>query len=115
MPNLNSPFISPFSKYWQYKNQSNYYNNFHSPNFVPNSQSNTNTNYSEKQSLPNFDSKLEDNSNEKDTNETREFFEIIGIKLYFDDILIICLIFFLYKEDVHDEMLFIALILLLLS
>lgn len=43
------------------------------------------------------------------------FFEIFGIKLYFDDILLICLIFFLYNEGVQDQYLFIALILLLLS
>lgn len=42
-------------------------------------------------------------------------FEIFGIKLYFDDILLIALIFFLYDEGVQDNMLFIALILLLLS
>ena len=43
------------------------------------------------------------------------FFEIFGLKLYFDDILIICLIFFLYQEGVHDDYLFMALISLLLS
>lgn len=43
------------------------------------------------------------------------FFEILGIKLYSDDILLLCLLFFLYKEGVHDEYLFIALIMLLLS
>ena len=42
-------------------------------------------------------------------------FEIFGIKLYFDDILLICLIFFLYNEGVQDQYLFIALVLLLLS
>ena len=42
-------------------------------------------------------------------------FQIFGINLYFDDILIICLIFFLYQEGVKDESLFIALVLLLLS
>lgn len=57
----------------------------------------------------------ESNCNEQDQQEDREFFEIMGIKLYFDDILIICLLFFLYTEDVQDEWLFIALILLLLS
>lgn len=41
--------------------------------------------------------------------------EIFGIKLYFDDILIIALIFFLYNEGVRDNFLFISLILLLLS
>lgn len=42
-------------------------------------------------------------------------FEIFGIKLFFDDILLICLIFFLYNEGVQDQYLFIALVLLLLS
>ena len=42
-------------------------------------------------------------------------FELFGIKLFFDDILLISLIFFLYNEGVHDQYLFIALILLLLS
>lgn len=48
----------------------------------------------------------------KDSNEV---FEIFGIKLHFDDILLICLIFFLYSEGVKDDYLFISLILLLLS
>lgn len=42
-------------------------------------------------------------------------FELFGIKLHQDDILLICLIFFLYNEGIKDEFLFIALILLLLS
>lgn len=41
--------------------------------------------------------------------------EILGIQLYLDDIIILGLLFFLYKEDVHDEMLFLTLVLLLLS
>lgn len=45
----------------------------------------------------------------------QECFEIFGIKLYFDDLLLICLIFFLYNEGVKDSFLFIALILLLIS
>lgn len=52
---------------------------------------------------------------EENNRDDREFFEIFGIRLYFDDILILCLLYFLYKEDVHDEMLFLALILLLIS
>lgn len=46
-----------------------------------------------------------------DTN----YFEILGLKLYFDDLLLICLIIFLYNEGVKDQFLFISLILLLLS
>ena len=42
-------------------------------------------------------------------------FEIFGIELYLDDIIIIGLLFFLYKEGVQDEFLFISLILLLIG
>ena len=41
--------------------------------------------------------------------------EILGIKLYLDDLIIIGLLFFLYKEGVEDEILFGILLLLLLS
>lgn len=41
--------------------------------------------------------------------------EILGIKLYLDDLIIIGLLFFLYKEEVQDEILFGILLLLLLS
>ena len=41
--------------------------------------------------------------------------EILGIQLYLDDIIILGLLFFLYKEGVKDEMLFLSLILLLLT
>lgn len=55
-------------------------------------------------------------SNSASDQENRgDFFDIFGIRLYFDDILLICLIFFLYKEGVEDQSLFISLILLLLS
>ena len=52
---------------------------------------------------------------ESKTEKKDPFFEIFGLKLFFDDILLMCLIFFLYSEGVKDEMLFLALILLLLS
>ena len=49
---------------------------------------------------------------EKNTND---YFEIFGINLHFDDILLICLLLFLYNEGINDQLLFISLILLLLS
>lgn len=55
----------------------------------------------------------EKSKDNKDSSE--EYFEILGLKLHFDDLLIIALLFFLYKEDVKDTYLYIALILLLLS
>lgn len=48
-------------------------------------------------------------------NKDEPCFSLFGINLYFDDILLVCLIWFLYDEGVKDEVLFIALILLLLS
>ena len=47
--------------------------------------------------------------------EDSPLFQVFGISLYFDDILLVCLILFLYQEGVKDEGLFMALILLLLS
>lgn len=55
------------------------------------------------------------NSEKHDSFEENTIFEFLGIKLHSDDIILICLIFFLYNEGVKDEFLFIALILLLLS
>lgn len=42
-------------------------------------------------------------------------FEMFGISLYLDDIIIICILIFLYQEDVKDDMLYISLFLLLIS
>lgn len=55
------------------------------------------------------------NNSKSNPNTDSYFFELFGLKLYFDDILLICLIFFLYQEGVKDDELFISLILLLLS
>ena len=41
--------------------------------------------------------------------------DIFGFKLHTDDILILLILFILYKEDVKDKFLYIALILLLLN
>ena len=48
-------------------------------------------------------------------SEQKPFFNLFGINLYFDDILLICLIFFLYNEKIDDNYLLLALVLLLLS
>lgn len=52
---------------------------------------------------------------QEDRDEDESYFELFGIKLYHDDLLLLSLIFFLYKEDIKDQYLFFALILLLLS
>lgn len=60
------------------------------------------------------DSNNKNKSSRFDMNE-EPFLDILGIKLYLDDLIILCLLFFLYQEEVKDEILFISLILLLLS
>lgn len=101
-PFFRPPFYYPY-RYYNYQNFSNQNikNNAHktvSNNEYTNSNTETSQN---KRSL-----------SQESSDETLEIF---GIKLHFDDILLICLIFFLYKQNVNDPLLFIALILLLLS
>ena len=47
------------------------------------------------------------------TGNDEPIFNIFGISLYLDDLLIICILFTLYVNNVHDNMLFMSLILLL--
>lgn len=49
------------------------------------------------------------------SNKEEPVLDISGQKLYLDDLIILSLLFFLYKEDVKDDMLFMLLILLLVS
>lgn len=101
---------------------------FHFPRFpFPNNYSyfkpnyyNYNKEYKTYHAPANMASKVESTySNEHKKNNSKNdqdcFFELFGLKLYFDDVLLICLIFFLYQEGVKDDELFVSLILLLLS
>lgn len=117
MPIFRYPFF--------YNNYRNYYNrpipygsnnNLHinneyrPENFESKPQENPNKPLEEKKL--NDDNKKNNSKKQEDSNY---FFELFGLKLYFDDVLLICLIFFLYQEGVKDDELFISLILLLLS
>ena len=71
-----------------------------------------------------FQHQNKENKHKKHTEEQLEnseknkdefLFEIFGIKIFFDDVLIICILLFLYEEKIEDHLLYIALILLLLS
>ena len=65
---------------------------------------------------PNAPITFDKKNNSKSSPDTDSyFFELFGLRLYFDDVLLICLIFFLYEEGVKDDELFLSLILLLLS
>ncbi|MBO5479104.1 MAG: hypothetical protein J6A04_05360 [Clostridia bacterium] len=103
-PYFNFPYYNRYSRYgYRYPNYKPYHNRVVTkptpkPDVVVNK-------------VPNETKKEERSSSPEDS----PLFQIFGIDLYFDDILIVCLIFFLYQEGVKDESLFIALILLLLS
>ena len=86
-------------------------------------------------SIENNNDKKQDDKKEESTNTQNRYYksspfyfninglsnldepliELMGIKLFLDDVLILGLIFLLYKEEVKDEMLFISLLLLLIS
>lgn len=56
-----------------------------------------------------------DRQKNKSNNNDDYLFDLFGLKLYTDDVLLVSLIYFLYSEGVKDESLFIVLMLLLLS
>lgn len=106
------PYYYPSRRYPSY----NYsYNYNHSKYCQPVYSQNAKEDIKNKIPLQNEQTPKVDSCNSNLDNESRELFEIFGIKLFFDDILLICLIFFLYNEGVKDQYLFISLILLLLS
>ena len=96
-----------------YNNENCNSSNFNNSNYNNNNNSfELNNNFSNSKMLD----KPQNQKKASETNEASEaFFEIFGLKLYFDDILIMCILFFLYTEKVHDDELFICLILLLLT
>lgn len=123
-------YINPNS--YAHSLNSNIYNNSAVHNYHRNANScnknfNTNQinhkfNYQKKSSanLPNYsgDSINSSNPHHSTSNSSSKEFPLLtllGINLYFDDVLLICIIFFLYNEKVNDPYLFFSLILLLLS
>lgn len=93
----------PFQYYSPYR-RNGFYNNYrpHVPTSEPAPQA------PEKKTTENRNSKF----SKKDDDV---WLDLFGIKLYFDDVLILSLLFFLYKEEVKDEGLFLALVMLLIS
>ena len=108
MPNY-FPFGMP---YWHFP----YYK-------IPNRQKNstTNSNFSSTVNNCNYNDNTYNNScnntSNSDSNTKKDISSInlLGFNFYSDDILIFCILFFLYTEGIKDEMLFICLILLLIS
>lgn len=119
-PNINFPFPyyynrNPYSSKSSGFNQANHNisecldtNNFQNPKLSPYNSFNSNTN-----SHQNF--LCVDKKNKSNSFNNDYLFDLFGLKIYTDDVLLISLIYFLYSEGVKDECLFIVLILLLLS
>ena len=88
-----------------------YGNRYH--NSLPNKTTHQETTHSTpEENSRNF---FNDKKNNSKNNQDDYFFELFGLKLYFDDVLLLSLHFFLYQEGVKDDELFISLALLLLT
>ena len=102
----------------EYENNKNCENNFHNEkNSITNKNSNTISSllpFNISNFIPRNLGPLNININGF-MNSDECVFELFGIKLFLDDIIIICILFFLYQENVKDEMLYIILIMLLFS
>ena len=99
---FNFPFMGYPYNYQYYKNYNNYIKN--SKQKIQKENSVTNSN------------KISNTVNQtQESNNEQAVFSIMGINLYLDDLIILGVLFFLYQQKVHDEMLYIILILLLLS
>lgn len=110
-PFLGKPYFNhnSFNRPYSVRKPSQSYNKFITT--LPEPNASTNHMDSNKKSSEPLKTSFDTNNN----SSNADFFELFGIKLYYDDILLISLIFFLYNEGVEDSELFIALILLLLS
>ena len=122
---ISFPFFRfPYSNYRYYNNYNPYYNKndallVNNSNEDNSENSNTENKYTKnqyKKKSSKYNSFGPINLNFSSFNNIEEpLLEILGIKLYLDDIIILGLLFFLYNEGVKDDILFITLILLLLS
>lgn len=93
------------------------YNYSYSQSQIPNNQNNQNNITKNNDSTNCKINKKDDDEHNRNLKDFKDvvWLDLFGIKLYFDDVLILSLLFFLYKEEVKDEGLFLALVMLLIS
>lgn len=91
-----------------------YYKYYNNPN-INNSQNIQTEKQEEKNSITNSNEISNTINSRKYSDSEQAIFEIFGIKLYLDDIIILGVLFFLYQQNVKDEMLYIILFLLLFA
>ena len=125
----NYPFFSfpSFRNYNYYQSQHNKYTNNTIKKFQTkpmineekNSSNNKHRNFNTCTDASNSHTNTNTGTNLKKHPEIKkdnsEVFEIFGIKLYSDDLIILAVLFLLYEQNVKDEMLYIILFLLLFS
>lgn len=111
---FNFPFFGYPYNYPYYR----YYNRYN-PNIKETSSNNElqnkEKNEEEKDSITNSKEISNTINSRSFSDSDQAIFEIFGIKLYLDDLIIIGLLFFLYQQNVNDEMLYMILFLLLFS
>lgn len=123
-PFLQYPYNNRYYPRYNYNNE-NYMHNSNNINSEKKDTSHTNENdikndYSNEETQKNKSSRYTGFGpihfqNPFELDSEQPVLEILGISLYLDDLIILGLLFFLYKEGVKDDMLFLSLILLLLS
>lgn len=123
-PYFGYPYHNPYYKY--YRNPNNYVNiqknvDISEPiesskgNFVNSSNTINNKLLSENEKDYNENVQRACNSLDNNNDSDKPIFELFGIKLYSDDLIILAVLFLLYEQNVKDEMLYIILFLLLFS
>ena len=105
-------FYNPFIRYRYPSPQYVSPHNFTNYNNIDNSKIQNKTENTSKSNITSeTDSTIQQNTRH---NSNKPLIEFSGIKLYDDDLLILALIYFLYKENINDTLLFISLFALLL-
>lgn len=107
-----------YSYYKNYLNNLGKYNDYFNnpkPNSPENNYLNNNLDNTLKNDNKTLNKELVENVDTSRSNSDDTIINIMGIKLAFDDLIILGLLFLLYMENVDDIFLYIVLILLLLS
>ncbi len=101
------PYYGYPYNYYKYYNHYNNLNQQIAKSEIDNSE--------KKESITNSEPISNTNNSKRSSNSDQAIFEIMGIKLYLDDLIILGVLYFLYEQNVKDEMLYIILFLLLIS
>ncbi len=101
------PYYGYPYNYYKYYNHYNNLNQQIAKSEIDNSE--------KKESITNSEPISNTINSKRSSNSDQAIFEIMGIKLYLDDLIILGVLYFLYEQNVKDEMLYIILFLLLIS